>query len=629
MIGFISAGLVFLACLGSGAAILRLLGVLNALPSRERPAWSFAVGFGFVGWLMFFLAYGGWLRTEVQAVLLTFLATGSFLLLVSPASPEENYRLNGAGRLLLAALLVALALDWVEALAPPADADSLAYHFAIPKEILRAGHLIFVPRPVDGAVPLLVEMTFLPALALGGEPGLTYWTMLSGWMATAFVYVLCRRFLGVNWSLAAALVFLTTPAVVYGAGSGQVEVRLALFTIAGSFALAEAVRSGDRRFALLAGLAAGFFSGGKYTGLLFVAACGLALLPQRRWLSSGLAFALAVLLAGFQWYAWNWWNTGDPVFPMLFDFLGAKNGLWDDAHAAALRVDFFDSERALPLTPLGAAFYPLAALFAISEKFESLRTGFGPFVLLGLPFAIGGIWTHRRRLLRSRLAPVATIVVLFYFLWYFTGSSQRLRHLLPVYPLLLIGVAAASARWANEVAAGGPLAAAMGLCVVLQLGGEAVFSMKYLERLARNESREAFYGRQVSGAEAAFWINGNLGGEARLFHSIREINYLLDIPYFSAVRPVSALIDVSESANPETVWTQLRTQGITHMLLVGETEPKAISQSPQASAFVAAGCAEPVKSFSFRMPISRTLSGLGGTAVEAVLLRLLPGDCRP
>lgn len=629
MIGFISAGLVFLACLGSGAAILRLLGLLDMLASRERPAWSFAVGFGFVGWLMFFLAYGGWLQTEVQAVLLALLATGSFLLLVSPASGSDGERLNGAGRWLLLALLVGLAFDWVEALAPPADADSLAYHFAIPKEILRAGHLLFVPRPVDGAAPLLVEMTFLPALALGGEQGLTFWTMLSGWMTTAFVYVLCRRFLGVNWSLAASVVFLTTPAVIYGGGSGQVEVRLALFTLAAAFAVAEAVRTGDRRFALLAGLAAGFFAGGKYTGLLFVAVCGVALLPQRRWLSSGLAFALAALVAGFQWYAWNWWNTGDPVFPMLFDFLGAKNGLWDEAHATALKVDFFDSERALPLTPLGALYYPIAALFATSDKFESLRTGFGPLLLLGLPFAIAGIWIHRHRLLHSRLAPVVAIVVLFYFLWYFTGSSQRLRHLLPVYPLLLICFAAAAARWANEVGAGGPLAAAAGICVILQLGGAMVFSVKYLERLVRNESREAFYGRQVAGAEAAFWINGALGREARLFHSIREINYLLDIPYFSAVRPVSALIDVSDSADPETVWSQMRTQGITHMLLVGETEPKAISQWPPTRAFVTAGCAKPVKSFSFRIPISRTLSGLGATAVEAILLRLLPGDCRP
>ena len=91
--------------------------------------------------------------------------------------PSE--RADGVFWALLAMLAFVLACDLCEGLAPPADADSLAYHFALPKQFLSAGHLQFVPRAVDGAVPLLPQMTYLVALGLGGERAMTLWTMVS------------------------------------------------------------------------------------------------------------------------------------------------------------------------------------------------------------------------------------------------------------------------------------------------------------------------------------------------------------------------------------------------------------------------------------------------------------------
>src|SRR6185436_15685191 len=178
---------------------------------------------------------------------------------------------------------------------------TLAYHFALPKQFLDAGHIAFVPRAGDGAIPMLVHMSYLAALGIGGERALTLWTMLSGWAVAGFLYVICRRYLDRGWSLAAAAVFLTIPAVIYGGGSGQVETRLALFALGGAMAAAEAVRTGQLRYAVLAGLFAGFFAAGKLTGLLFLPALGCVFLLNRRWLALGAAFSAAAIIAGVQW----------------------------------------------------------------------------------------------------------------------------------------------------------------------------------------------------------------------------------------------------------------------------------------------------------------------------------------
>ena len=69
--------------------------------------------------------------------------------------------------------------------APPADADTLAYHFVVPRKFLLDATLNFIPRAIDGAVPLLVQMTYVPALALGGEGAATLWALVSGWAAAA------------------------------------------------------------------------------------------------------------------------------------------------------------------------------------------------------------------------------------------------------------------------------------------------------------------------------------------------------------------------------------------------------------------------------------------------------------
>ena len=202
MIAAVVICLQFASVLGVGISLLHFFGINEELQSAERLTWAFALGVGALGWAMFFLGMANLFYTEPLAALLVAglpglvffkdQPTGRLLKHVDPNSSSQA-QFSGLFWVLAGVLALVLIFDLFEALAPPADADTMAYHFAIPKNFLRAGGIYFIPRVTDGAIPLLLHMTFIPPMALGGELAANLWAGLTGWMVAALLYTGCRR----------------------------------------------------------------------------------------------------------------------------------------------------------------------------------------------------------------------------------------------------------------------------------------------------------------------------------------------------------------------------------------------------------------------------------------------------
>jgi 4-amino-4-deoxy-L-arabinose transferase-like glycosyltransferase len=633
--GFATVLLLALACAGGGRAILVALGLVGRLEARLVDPVAFALGVGLLGWLAFFLALGGLLAPlQLIALVLPGLAGLAFRIPRPAAAGARGFdALVVAGFALLAAIA---ALDIIQAMAPPADADTLAYHFALPKQFLAAGHLQFVPRAVDGAAPLLLHMTYLVALGIGGETALNLWVMLLGWAAAWLLYELARGIVGRRWALVLIILFVTTPAVVYGSGSGQLELKLTLFAMVAGLAVAKAVDSGDWRFAGLAGLAVGFFVGAKYTGLLFAASCGLALLMQRRWLLHGAIYGAIVLLVGAQWYLWNAFNTGDPVFPMLYGWLGATHGYWSPEIAAFLHAQWAPEENPVPRNLFWLIVYPFAATLRAIESWDSGRTGLGPFGLLALPFALLGLWRFRRRVAASRLRSYAAIALAFYVIWFLSGVSQRVRHLLPIYPFFLLCIAVAADRFAQARGLRAPLYGAVLLTIMIQSGVVAVFNLNYVRHLASGETRDDFLRRNVARFAPVPWLNAHLTKHDRVLVTERQLVYHLDVPSFTASERYEYLVDlVPGSSNPRRFLSEISRLGITYILAVpgladfarGERHFETGELVGLTSALVAAGCGTVVHSAIMMAPRSRTIPSLYSNSVSSDVVRIDTADC--
>jgi 4-amino-4-deoxy-L-arabinose transferase-like glycosyltransferase len=639
LVGFATVLLLALACAGGGRAMLHAIGLVGKLEPRLVHPVAFVLGVGLLGWLTFFVALSGLLAPTYLVALVAPGLAGLALRL--PQKPTEMV----AGRrdldpfIVIACVLLAAiaALDIVQAMAPPADADTLGYHFALPKQFLTAGHLVFVPRAVDGAAPLLLHMTYLVALGIGGETALTLWVALLGWVAAWLFYALAREFVDRRWALLLVILLVTTPAVVYGSGSGQLELKLSLFAMVAGLAVARAMRTGDWRFAYLAGLAVGFYVGAKYTGLLFATVCGLTLLMQRRWLSHGVIYGLVALVVGSQWYLWNAVNTGDPLFPLLYDWLGAKHGYWSAEIAAFLRSQWVPEENPAPRTVFWLLAYPFAATLRAIENWDSGRTGLGPFGLLVLPFALLGLWRFRDRVTASPLRSYAVIALVFYVLWFFSATSQRVRHLLPIYPFFLLCMTVAAQRFVRERGLLAPLYGAVFLTLTVQSGVTAVFNLNYLRHLASGETREAFLRRNVARYAPVPWLNSHLTSHDRVLVTERQLVYHLDVPSFTASERYEYLVDlVPGSSDPRRFLAEISRLGITHILVAPGLSDYAAGMRHfgttalvgYTAALVAAGCGSVVHSEIMTAPRSRTVPTLEGNSVSSDVVAVDTAHCR-
>ncbi|MSO85875.1 MAG: DUF2029 domain-containing protein [Rhodospirillales bacterium] len=630
LLAFVALALMAAAAMGAGTAVLCLARADVVLPPPAKHASAFVLGMGVLGWFAFPLAVMGWLGQGALIALCLVLALG--LILKRPARAATSVAsqpITVWTRILVLAIGAALVFDSLEGLAPPTDADSLAYHFALPREFLAAGKIFFVPRAADGAIPLLQHMSYMTALGIGGERAMTLWTMLTGWSAAGALYALARRHLARDWSLALALLFLTTPAVIYGAGAGQVEVRSAAFVLVTALAIMEARRLNHAGFAAVAGLAAGFFAGSKYPGLLFVPLAGLAVVLQRRWFRHGFAFAAAALATAAPFYLWHWWNTGDPFYPMLYGLIDYRPGTpWNaDIHAAFKNWTVAIEKSRSPTLPW-AVIYPFLATLAPDATFESERTGFGPIALLLLPMALAGAWTHRERLRRSPLTVAALLCLGYYLAWFLFGASQRVRHFLPIYPLLLIClVTAAIASTTTFPIWRRALVAAIAGTLVFQLTIHAVFAIGPARYILSGESRETYLQRSVSLYDIAAWANAHLTAESRLLHSQRQLNFLLSVPYFYGHPLTEARIDLRPgAADPARFWGQMGALGITHVL-ADSSQNQNGGINYLAARLLALGCIRDVAQGEAAIFSSRTIISISSHRYAFIIFALDPASC--
>ena len=628
-----------LACIGYGSVLMRAFRAgTDDRGAAENISLGFILGAGFWGWLLFFPGILGWLSPGVLWVLT---APGIILLGLygggcRVGSLGEIRRGISDRRVAISLLLLAavLLMDLLEGISPPADGDTLAYHAAIPKYFAGLGGIEFLPTAISGAIPLLTHLAYTSAYVMGGELALTLWLMISGWATALLVYAFAARRISKNAAILLAVLFLTTPAILFSGGNGHVEVRAAGYALAACILFADGRRTDAPGSIALVGILAGYFIGTKFFGLVFATSLGLAILCYLRRIGPVFVYSLLAVVAGFQWYLWNYIHTGDPVFPSLFTLIGAPDGpYWTAELSKSFAAYYSDAEKILPTTIGNWLLYPVYATFSGLPELESTRTGFGIFVFMVLPLAIWG--AAKKRLWNDELFMFLGVAGLFFTIWFFSGTTHRARHLVPVFPLVLIPVymfahdAVARRQWFR------PFWVAVYLGVFLQLAGQLVFSVNYAKYVLTGESRQDFLERNVTGANAIFWINRNAPAGAKVAIFNRELAYLLDLPSFFMTAYYQMQVEWRpERVRPERFIEQIRENGITHFVLK-PPEQKNGGRGPELDNFrmlqtlMNAGCLQRIETIDTFVVPSRTFSVFSkkGTIEQMAIYRLMPENC--
>ena len=616
------------ACLGAGAVALHATDMWRGRDLLDRSAIAFGIGFGVFGWLLFWLGTAQLLDSPVLWILAVLFSLGNILHWSVTGERTKFEPLNRWSGLALASILAVLAIDLVEALSPPVEADTLAYHFTLPRQFVETGGVFFQPVAFSGAIPLLVHMTYAAAISLGQELGLTLWVFVTAWGTAILLFAVVRRWISDAWAISLVLLFMTMPATVYGGGTGQVEVRLALFVIIAGVGLMELNAGKWWQPILLVGVGVGLFLGGKLTGVFFATAIGIVflMLPGPRIKRLTLFCVLTVIFGG-QWYAWNFVHTGDPLFPMLFDFVSrldlARGDYWNAAHESIFRE--YLAARGSVVEGFHWLFtYPIVATLFPPSQFGSGRIGFGPFFLLAAPLAAVAVWTYREKIAGSRLFPVALVIVGFYVLWITLGGIPKVRHVLPVVPLLLIcfliPVVRSQVSWLKR-----PLAIATMLSVSVGLGAQALYGMPLLSLQFGFQDRANFLRQNVMSYSGAELVN-NLTGVSKVYLWDRQLQYYITHPTFFASPYGQTNIQSAEGyVEFQNFYQQLLANDVSHILSrrpMSPPEPK----SPAAAIVSLAdlGCLQPVGSAPYNHFNSRTLKSIWNSSGSLDVWRVSP-----
>jgi len=444
--------------------------------------------------------------------------------------------------------------------------DVLEYHLEMPREYYEAGVIAYAPHNVYANFPASVEMYYLLTMVVLDDVLDVGTTANMVHLLFAVLTVWAAWVVGRDWSASAGVVAGISAAsagwLIYLSGLAYVENAMLFFGVVASGCVLRALRTDGsaRVWFILAGLAAGFACGCKYTAVPMIAApLGMAILvasrqPLRRRATDALTFSVFCLLAFSPWLIKNAVMTGNPVFPLANSLFHAEPEGWGEEE-----TERFDAAHGIAPAErsIGAR---LAATWkrTVGDPYQR----FGPAVFL---LAVGGLIGRQRD--RTDLALVVVLVVQVLVWLLATHLFARFTVVLLIPLVLLAGRSITSEAPRRRKA----------IIVIAMLAG-CTWNFTFAARLRAAESPPGepgtwiaswVYDGKLPGYKYMAVVNRELPedakillvGEARALYFRREVDYCVVFnrnPFVEAVRA---------AGSDEEIVAWLRERGYTHVVV--------------------------------------------------------------
>ncbi len=552
-VGIVIASMIFLSWNGLGGFAMSKLRLNDRSPIL---AFSMDTAAGAAIWSLIWFGLG--LTGAYSAVVAAVAVVVGLVLgiwrtkIATPTDEATPERSPGIDWLLIALIGLPVVLAFVASLAPPTAKDTLLYHFAVPKAFVAQGSIDFIEGNIASYLALGTEMHVVWAMLLGGivstraaeaAAGATVFMFFPMLLAAIYGWAVELK-LTRRWRLITTLIVAAVPTAYHVAASAYIDLSLALYVTLAIYALGRWWKGNETGWLFCIAIFLGAALSVKLTTVFVIAAFALLVLLRARQakesgsedmgriLVSGLgALVLAGAIAS-PWYLRTWNETGSPVFPFYMSVWKGEAPGWD-VERSNLFQGMNSQYGGAQKTPLDYLLAPwnlsVTGQPELPEYFDGV-VGVG--FLFGLPLLVWAVWKFD--LAVELKIGVAVAGVMFIF-WLF--SSQQLRYLLPILPVLAIAIAASSETIANKVSGLRPVAQ-LGLCIAAVAGiltSTAWFLQKAplrvvlggetrQEYLTRNLDYYVYYTEldSVSESDAKVWLI-----------NMRRDSYNLDQPYFS------------------------------------------------------------------------------------------------
>jgi len=488
-----------------------------------------------------------------------------------PGTPPPPDRPGALARAILAVALGIVGAGLLrQALRPGVFWDAGAHRLLIPKLWVEAGGFRSIPMSVYSNWPLNTELLFALAMIVQDHVLAKLVHFSCGALLVAAVAGLARRSGAPGAGLLAATLLLLNEVVRFEIHIAYVDVAFALFFF---LAFAYFVRGLDeegrdaRRSFLLAGIFCGVVAGTKLFGFFTAVALAALLLVER--LRPGVRRGavlgpLALLLVPTfallaPWLVKSALATGNPVYPFLWGVFGGPD--WN----AELGERYLAWNRSIGMgrSPVDFLLLPVRVILEGGPGYAHFDGRIHPAWIVLVPLSIGAAF-------RDALVRRCLVTTLVYFaLW--SVSSQQMRFLIPVLPLLAVAAAVSIARLVGAV----PQPAGRGAARVLAAagaGGLLLFAargdLRAGSRLAAEYVRVG--DRIVAGAVHPVYryVNETLPPGAKLLLLNTNQGFFLEREYLADSFFEASQLDawLSTARTEDQIRELLRERGITHVL---------------------------------------------------------------
>jgi len=566
---------------GFGFTLLRLV----RFPSdkiHEFIVFGQALGLGILGLLVFGLGVIQQLNPMAAWVLI---GSGCFLLIIELIYHFNEHltciksirigKFNWFSTILASLLVLNLIYSlFSNALVPPTGYDELAYHLAIPKIYIRHHSIVYIPYILQSNWPLNTEMLFTLSMLVANEHVARLMTWIGFILLAASLYLYGKKWFGTQAGWLASVLATSTPMALALAGTAMVEVPLALYTFLAVVCFIDWLEERHLASLLLSaffsGIAAGIKLNGAQVGLIVGGAMLLITMIKMPGMAPKnigrfLLFGALTFLVALPWYGKAWAQTGNPIWPFLYDIFGGR--FWDE-EAAMYLLSYIQSIN----MPQNAAHWILGFLFVTLDKgqFGSYSIGYSFLFLLPVTCAALIRDADLRHLRITRYLALLTLA--FYTVWFF--QTHQTRFMMTFIGLLAL-LSAAGLTWLFRALPGKwaiiPQLTIIGYLLFFSWVARPDFRNAFVQRLpylTNQITRDQYLSAYVAGYPAFEYANQNLPQEAYILLSVWESRgYLLDREYMWT-NPISQrAIRLDSYSKPAKLAADLRELGFTHVLI--------------------------------------------------------------
>ena len=537
---------------------------------------SFAIFYGLIGWLFFFISYFQLINFQLINSLFLILFFTSLLIFYrfryfNLIPKIKNFKTNTKFWLIIFLCTFVVIGDFLECLSPLTNYDTLAYHLTIPTKIIESNLFLIPERALTGFQPLLTHMIFIPLLFFGEEQLLRYFFFTCEILIFIFAYKYFREKLSINLSLLLSLIIITLPVFVYSAGNGNIEIINLIFLL--SFFIYFDLKKNKKIndfYQVMPAILIGFYASSKLFGVILFFTYIIFLIINKYKIKQIISYIGIFTFISFQWYLFIFLKTGTPLFPVFYEFLGSKElSFWDIEQNIFFYDQINNDNQSFFLKLITFFVYPFNIFIFPLEKYGGFQLSYGIIFIFSFPILFSYLNEFKLSKIKKMLfrKEYFQIIIIFYVIWYFFGSTLYFRYLTPIiYPLIILHLS-----WYFGYLIQLKYKKLMFLtlsCVIFfQISLASLHNFNYLKFFIEKETSKEFYKRNVPYYDAINWINNNINTDGVILSDIRAFRYFSKNKILVVQPLLQNKINISTNTdNSKLFFDQLIDQNISHII---------------------------------------------------------------